>query len=702
MAKNDKKFREEIKSKLRTTLTKKGDVVKFAWLCAVRALPFLGAKGNFNFWKEEEREEYLYSLLLVLDRSNCFNNNILAVFANAANDAAKTAAYAAYAALDLHAAGRKYDFEKIIFQDIRDIRNHKELNHDRNIYGNVWNNFQTALENIGCGYWGKLYREIFDNGFVLDHEALKRRLSVPEEIRDRGAKAVADYLVELEKSAKKGNKPIFLNEARLIILGEKGAGKTSLARRLIKSNAGMPKEEDSTFGVDVLPWKIPRKDNPDEKINVPIWDFAGHVVTHAAHKIFLAKRCVYVIVYNGRIERDNHLEYWLDQVKEKDSTVFILVNLRGDKNNPQIPKNKLKRLYDKNTIEFYEVDLKKDETKIAEFRSKIIGAINASSTCNDLAIPGYSKTKETLATYFENNERGCIEKNEFDKITKENGSDNPTLLLELFDLLGHCRYDKNIDAKKVFNLKWISDGVYIIFNWISNNHKNSFCHSDWTKIFEDKKEQYPLEKSNFIIQLMKNHELAYSTERGFYIIPSLLEIDEPEDLPEYSVTDSLMMRYESKRPFLPDIISRFIVRHSGDIKKDKNDMVWRSGVILEGKANSEGCTAFVWENDRTINVSVKGTGKTNYLNELRETLNELFKKYEKKPDLEYRVDCDGSREPNGLWLRDKQIYQLAKQDKLYYDEEAQNNVDMKEIVKAYHIKKDNLMDTENMNESIYI
>ena len=48
-----------------------------------------------------------------------------------------------------------------------------------------------------------------------------------------------------------------LNEARIIILGDKGAGKTSLARRLIDINAEMPKDDDSTEGVTVSIWDLP-------------------------------------------------------------------------------------------------------------------------------------------------------------------------------------------------------------------------------------------------------------------------------------------------------------------------------------------------------------------------------------------------------------------------------------------------------------
>ena len=188
-------------------------------------------------------------------------------------------------------------------------------------------NFKKDLKRLVAGYWGKLYADIFESGFQLDIEALERRLSVPKEIQEHGLKAVADYLTELEKGSEN------LNEARIIILGEKGAGKTCLARRLIDLEAPMTKSAESTLGVVTTTWKIGEGNNA---VNAHIWDFAGHVVTHAAHRCFLSERCMYVIVYDGRTERRNLLEYWLDHIKNYggNAPVRILVNKFDDINPP--------------------------------------------------------------------------------------------------------------------------------------------------------------------------------------------------------------------------------------------------------------------------------------------------------------------------------------------------------------------------------
>lgn len=46
-----KSFEEQVEEALEGL--PKEQIVAFAWRCAVRALPFLGAKGDFDFWKRK-------------------------------------------------------------------------------------------------------------------------------------------------------------------------------------------------------------------------------------------------------------------------------------------------------------------------------------------------------------------------------------------------------------------------------------------------------------------------------------------------------------------------------------------------------------------------------------------------------------------------------------------------------------------------
>jgi hypothetical protein len=79
---DSKEFENKVKQELKKLDTKQH--IEFAWRCAVRALPFLGDKGNFGFWIEKDKQRHLYAVFDALD------TNINTVTAYAASKAAAT------------------------------------------------------------------------------------------------------------------------------------------------------------------------------------------------------------------------------------------------------------------------------------------------------------------------------------------------------------------------------------------------------------------------------------------------------------------------------------------------------------------------------------------------------------------------------------------------------------------------------------
>ncbi len=726
-------FEKTIKIELKN-LTKE-QTIHFAWLCGVRALPFLGCNRNFDYLTGTVRQRHLYSIFYALDfnKANTASaifpafststiaktNAIQAAFAastaafaytdaSSAEDCALAAAFAvdsvtdaAFAADSFTAAAKaataaaknNIDLEIILLSDLEKIKqdggNYNVRTTD--LYGVIWDNFQNALEAEGCGYWGKLYQTIFDNGFALDQEALQRRMTVPKEIQDQGAAAVANYLEELEKGAER------LNEARIIILGDKGVGKTSLARRLVDPNAPMTSAHQSTAGVDTTLWKL-----REENINVHIWDFAGHVVTHAVHQFFLSERCLYVIVYDGRTEERNRLDYWLDHMKNfgSDSKAIILVNKR-DQHNVDIPINSLKEQY---PIEgFYTFSIQDDKEDLEVFRNNVAGFIKNNPSWNKLEIPAnYFQVKEELENIFVKGEKNkCkehISKKEFDKIAKNKGIGNIDELLSGLHALGVSLWYKDMEEFNtlILNPEWISFGVYKIINWVNQEKKYSLTLSDFVQVFIEDVNRYPLENHQFFFNLMIKYELAYQTDKGnCLIIPHLLKEDRPSSLPEFPIRDSLMLRYKVEQPLPPNTISRFIVRHNQEIKKSGNAyLVWRYGVVLD---DGKGTVSLVREENRTISVSVKGENKTEYISTLRETLNDIFNSYKsKKPELQYLIERFGQipdevETRNPLWLSDKKVLTHALENVPYYDDSIRQPIDLHYTVNNYNITAQTLI-----------
>ena len=278
---SEEKFKKKVKEKLEKL--NKEQVMHFSWRCGVRALPFLGSDGNFNFWKKNDKQKYIYSVFSALD-VNAFSvdADVSFDYANAAATTAATAAASAIAVTTTANSAATYDgtatsaafafahatanytaaaasgacscassaascsicsdsyltvdrgvhcascsvtaaaagfevlfaffalsgnikaaikenmnLESIILQDLNTIqkkgvwKNQYKLT---DLYREIWDNFQKALDAEGCAYWGQLYKCIFDDGLKLDSKALAKRMNVPKEIREHGAAAVANYL----------------------------------------------------------------------------------------------------------------------------------------------------------------------------------------------------------------------------------------------------------------------------------------------------------------------------------------------------------------------------------------------------------------------------------------------------------------------------------------------------------------------------
>lgn len=95
-------------------------------------------------------------------------------------------------------------------------------------------------------------------------------LSLPPEIREKGYQDIVSfYRQKLEQKTDR------IYEAKLLIIGEGGAGKTTLANKLQSSDYQL-QEENSTQGIDVIQWQFPLDNGKEFRVN--IWDFGGQEI----------------------------------------------------------------------------------------------------------------------------------------------------------------------------------------------------------------------------------------------------------------------------------------------------------------------------------------------------------------------------------------------------------------------------------------
>ncbi len=155
------------------------------------------------------------------------------------------------------------------------------------------------------------------------------RLTHPAvEVVKQGPDAVLNYFRELEAQ---GEDQLF--EAKVLIVGEGGAGKTSLIRRLYQPELSLPAEDETTRGINVHRHHFLTAAGRDFRINV--WDFGGQQIYHATHQFFLTKNSLYVLVddakSNHKSVHDDGFKYWLEVIEtlSERSPVLIFQNEKG-------------------------------------------------------------------------------------------------------------------------------------------------------------------------------------------------------------------------------------------------------------------------------------------------------------------------------------------------------------------------------------
>jgi len=170
---NSAAFQKTVETRLtRLAIAQKGC---FAWLCAVRALPFLSVKRGFAYWGEAEKQRHLQTVFDALDTSKLFyfpreidSHSIsralyIAAFAANANGSRKAATAinvlentvrgnAACAASTL--ARLNAGFRQIALNDMDAIRADtlEKLQNGTAIYGYLWRAFQDDLAVTGFGF----------------------------------------------------------------------------------------------------------------------------------------------------------------------------------------------------------------------------------------------------------------------------------------------------------------------------------------------------------------------------------------------------------------------------------------------------------------------------------------------------------------------------------------------------------------------
>lgn len=450
----------------------------------------------------------------------------------------------------------------------------------------------------------------------------------PVEIVKQGKDAVADYFKSFE------SEPKSLKEVKVHLLGEGAAGKTSLLKRLV--GEGFSENEQQTQGIRIQKWNV-KDGNKDIILN--FWDFGGQEIMHATHQLFLSKRSLYILVLDGR--KDEKSEYWLKLIENfgGDSPILVVINKIDE--NPAFELNRrfLQEKY--HSIKgFFRLSCKFGEG-VDEFskalKEEIMNIRNLEikwprSWFNVKNKLERMRTTNTLEYGEQSEHYNFIQYKEYKMICEKEGikdeSKQNTLVdfLHDFGVILHFR-DISLLGTIVLEPLWITNAIYKIINseYIveSRGILKLDMLSDILKQSNEKDLFYPPDQYGFIVSLMKKFELSYDLDESTVLLPDLLEIQKPEFEIDYEEALKFVIVYD----FLPrSIMPRFIVKMHRDIK---NDLRWRTGVVLVDN-NFNSTAVVISDNEaRRISIYVNGRQKRDYFAVILQKFREINNSFEK-------------------------------------------------------------------------
>lgn len=492
----------------------------------------------------------------------------------------------------------------------------------------------------------------------------------PMEIVKRGKEVIKIYFDSLEVEDQT------LKEVKVLLVGDGGAGKTSLVKKF--RGEKFNKREPKTHGININSWYIV-EENTYTKVN--FWDFGGQEIMHATHQFFLSKRSLYILVLDGR--KDEDPEYWLKNIESFGGESPILVVLNKIDENPGFDVNR-KFLQDKykGIKGFSRISCAKD-IGLDEFSKSLCKALSDVEIIKTTWAKSWFKIKTKLEKMPEN----FISYNEYLSICEEENivekSGQETLVDFLNDLgvIIHFKDFRLLDTH-VLEPKWITNAVYKIINSEElAQSKGVLKISRLDDILKKKTKtdyRYPPNKYRYIIDLMMKFELCYEIDRDTVLIPDLLKSQEPSFHFDYAQSLKFLIEYD----FLPkSVMPRFIVKMHKDIK---NNLKWRTGVVLEDKDLHTVAVIKADIRDKKIYIYVNGEQKRNYFSVIRRTLKDINESFEKLEFVELIPLPDNSdvtveyRELLGLERMKKSHITIGKLGKEYPVKQLLDGIEKKE------------------------
>lgn len=421
----------------------------------------------------------------------------------------------------------------------------------------------------------------FENGIFVENCPLT---NPPISIIRRGNEAILNYFKEKESQGVD-----HLYEAKLLLVGEGGVGKTSLLRRLYQPEKPLPQENETTKGIAIYQHEFNVTDSryPNGRVfRLNVWDFGGQEIYHATHQFFLTQRSLYILLDDTRKDdktvNDAIFKYWLDvmDLLSNHSPVLIFQNEKGGRSKT-IDLAGIKGKFD-NVKECYGGNLEFNNTadkirEAIEYFAKTLPHIGEELPAQWLKIR--SDIEKHAQQY------PTISFTEYLKLYENYLPANREKALHLSRYLHdlgiflHYQDDELLKRMVILQNQWATEAVFKILDDESvKKQLGRFTTDDCARVWQ---ESVYADMHLELLALMQKFELCYllpDTNPKQWLAPQLLLPSKPIELNTWAKAGDLVLRYRYE--FLPKgMINRLMVRQHRFVTQPQ--LAWLTGVLFE-------------------------------------------------------------------------------------------------------------------------